>query len=160
MNTRFYVYDFNRDMLEFDAVAGFDIEIDAHCYAEEHRSRNAGGKLTVVGQDWKAFVDNAVSARLGVLARAIATQSAEMIALFERVSERLGGNKPMPTTFSQRVSEEYRELDSKLQKLRVFLVSDKFLELADGERDRLRQQDVAMSQYARILADRLDANFQ
>ena len=57
----------------------------------------------------------------------------------------------------QRVIEEKRELDEKIQKLTAFIYSEKFVSIvSDGdERLRLQQQDEVMRQYSRVLCNRI-----
>ena len=57
----------------------------------------------------------------------------------------------------QRVIEEKRELDEKIQKLTAFIYSEKFVSIVsdDGERLRLQQQDEVMRQYSRVLCNRI-----
>lgn len=60
----------------------------------------------------------------------------------------------------QRVVDEKRELDEKIQKLTAFVYSEKLTSVVkdDDERRRLLQQDELMRQYSRILSERI-ANF-
>ena len=57
----------------------------------------------------------------------------------------------------QRVIEEKRELDEKIQKLSAFIYSEKFVSIVsdDDERLRLLQQDEVMRQYSRVLCNRI-----
>ena len=57
----------------------------------------------------------------------------------------------------QRVIEEKRELDEKIQKLTAFIYSEKFVSIVsdDDERLRLLQQDEVMRQYSRVLCNRI-----
>ena len=57
----------------------------------------------------------------------------------------------------QRVIEEKRELDEKIQKLTAFIYSEKFVSIVsdDDERIRLLQQDEVMRQYSRVLCNRI-----
>lgn len=56
-----------------------------------------------------------------------------------------------------RVFEEKQELDTKLQALRSFLDSQIFSGLPEAERYRLRRQCDVMSEYSRILSDRISS---
>ncbi len=59
----------------------------------------------------------------------------------------------------QRVLDEKRELDEKLQKLTAFISSAKFSAIVpdEAERGRLVCQEEAMKDYSAILAERIDA---
>jgi len=59
----------------------------------------------------------------------------------------------------QRVVEEKRELDDKLQKLTAFVSSEKFSTIVqdEAERGRLVCQEEVMRQYSEILGERIDA---
>ena len=59
----------------------------------------------------------------------------------------------------QRVIEEKRELDEKLQKLTLFISSEKFCEIvrSEEERGRLVCQEEAMKYYSEILGERIEA---
>lgn len=57
----------------------------------------------------------------------------------------------------QRVIGEKAQLDDKLDKLAVFIGSDRYKSLDIEERERLVVQRVAMREYARILAARIAA---
>jgi len=59
----------------------------------------------------------------------------------------------------QRVLDEKRELDDKLQKLTAFISSEKFSTIVqdEGERGRLVCQEEAMKDYSAILAERIEA---
>lgn len=57
----------------------------------------------------------------------------------------------------QRVVDEERELDERLRKLHDFIGTPTFNGLPVAEQDRLGNQYVAMSSYARILAERIAA---
>lgn len=57
--------------------------------------------------------------------------------------------------YQQRVVEEKRELDEKLEKLDSYLAEDTFLELDEPNRDLLLDQREYMDQYSRILAHRI-----
>jgi hypothetical protein len=59
--------------------------------------------------------------------------------------------------FQVRVIEERKDLDDKLTKLNTFIVGDKFMDLPDEERLRLRRQASAMEEYSKILGDRIAA---
>jgi hypothetical protein len=57
----------------------------------------------------------------------------------------------------QRVVDEKTELDSKLEKLNVFIGSLTHFGLPELEQYRLARQAEAMSQYSRILSERIAA---
>lgn len=59
----------------------------------------------------------------------------------------------------QRVINEKGELDLKLTALRSFIKSPKFEEIVkdEAERYRLTKQEIAMSDYSAVLADRIAA---
>lgn len=59
----------------------------------------------------------------------------------------------------QRVVDEKRELDEKLQKLTTFINSEKFAEIVkdEDERGRLVCQEDVMKDYSAILAERIAA---
>lgn len=62
--------------------------------------------------------------------------------------------------FQQRVVDEKQELDDKLDKLRVFLRSDRALALDFTDRSLLVMQERAMTDYTSILADRINRFFE
>ncbi len=62
-------------------------------------------------------------------------------------------------SFQQRVVDEKKELDDKINKLCVFETSPTFQNLPDDERDRLRRQRLIMIDYSDILRERI-ANFK
>ena len=59
----------------------------------------------------------------------------------------------------QRVLDEKRELDDKLQKLTAFISSEKFSTIVqdEAERGRLVCQEETMKDYSAILAERIEA---
>jgi hypothetical protein len=57
----------------------------------------------------------------------------------------------------QRVVDEKRDLDEKLEKLVAFTRSPTFADLDSGERNRLDQQAATMAMYSDILGDRIAA---
>lgn len=57
----------------------------------------------------------------------------------------------------QRVVAEQTELNEKLAKLTAFSDSEMFTTLDYDERQRLRQQRVAMAEYNRVLLARIEA---
>jgi hypothetical protein len=57
--------------------------------------------------------------------------------------------------FQQRVVEEKRELDEKIEKLDVFIRSEAFMWLTLTEQDQLNRQYSAMDEYSRILGERI-----
>lgn len=61
--------------------------------------------------------------------------------------------------FQNRVIEEKDELDSKREKLGVFIDSEAFKALESGEQARLRRQFNIMADYSGILSERI-ANFK
>lgn len=59
--------------------------------------------------------------------------------------------------FQQRVIEEKRELDEKIQNIDAFLKTELFLSLPYAERLRINNQAWVMSLYSGILGDRIEA---
>lgn len=59
--------------------------------------------------------------------------------------------------YQQRVVEEKKQLDERLDALQVFFAGDIFPELDISERSRLSRQSVAMQGYSDILAERIAA---
>lgn len=59
--------------------------------------------------------------------------------------------------FQQRVVEEKKELDDKLQKLSLFFDTPVYASLDSAEQERLQKQEVAMITYSEILGDRIRA---
>ena len=59
--------------------------------------------------------------------------------------------------YQKRVVEEKKELDEKLEKLIVFLDSDKFDRLPPEEQDRMSRQQEVMEEYSDILGERIAA---
>jgi len=57
--------------------------------------------------------------------------------------------------WQNRLQAEYDELMTKLQKLRVFLDSEEFDDIAPLQRELLVAQEIAMDDYADILYERL-----
>lgn len=57
----------------------------------------------------------------------------------------------------QRVVDQQQELAERLDKLRVFLKTDRCLGLPFTERGRLMQQEKVMAEYSDILLDRINA---
>lgn len=57
----------------------------------------------------------------------------------------------------QRVVEEKKELDEKLNKLNSFISSQFFLPINEDEKDRLKQQARIMHDYSNILKERINA---
>lgn len=58
----------------------------------------------------------------------------------------------------QRVVDEKKELDDKLQKLNTFITSEKFTDLVGGsERYRLIRQADLMKRYSEVLGERIAA---
>lgn len=62
-----------------------------------------------------------------------------------------------PVTFRDRVMEEEVDLSTKLGKLRDFISGALFSQLAKAEQQRLTDQVDAMTDYAHILRERIDA---
>jgi len=60
-------------------------------------------------------------------------------------------------TFQLRVVQEKAELDEKLKKLIAFFETESYRQLLEEERDRLDRQCGAMSDYSRILGERINA---
>lgn len=56
----------------------------------------------------------------------------------------------------QRVVDEKKELDEKLEKLTAFFSTNIFSELPQEEQNRLRRQQFAMTDYSTILGERID----
>ena len=57
--------------------------------------------------------------------------------------------------FQQRVVDEKRELDEKLQKLMAFFGSDLFNGLSANERELLKEQSEHMESYSVVLRERI-----
>jgi len=57
--------------------------------------------------------------------------------------------------YQQRILDEKTELDTKLCSLKSFLYTDPFKELRILDQSLLLQQEVAMSEYSSILAERI-----
>lgn len=58
--------------------------------------------------------------------------------------------------YQTRVVEEKAALDEKIEKLKVFLDTERFCALDEAERERMDRQLVAMQKYSGILANRID----
>ena len=58
--------------------------------------------------------------------------------------------------YQQRVIEEKKELDEKINKLRIFLGASPFKSLTVENQSLLKDQYVVMAQYSTILAKRID----
>jgi hypothetical protein len=58
--------------------------------------------------------------------------------------------------FQLRVVDEKRELDVKVQKLHMFMMSYRFEKLPQPEKDRLERQHIAMCQYSGVLGERIN----
>jgi len=58
--------------------------------------------------------------------------------------------------YQERVIEEKKELDAKIDKLGEFIRSDEFVSVPMAEQVRLKQQRTVMNQYSDILAARID----
>jgi hypothetical protein len=56
----------------------------------------------------------------------------------------------------QRVVDEKKELDEKLQKLTSFFTTSIFSGIDEGEQKRLKKQSEIMSQYSDILGERIE----
>jgi hypothetical protein len=65
-------------------------------------------------------------------------------------------SQPAPD-FRQRVRNEKAELEERLDKLRGFIASDRFVSLGSEERERLNRQASVMVQYKIILEERIGA---
>lgn len=63
----------------------------------------------------------------------------------------------MMKKFQQRVIDEKKELDGKLNRLKAFFDTKLFNELPSAEQSRLRRQLLAMTKYSRILEERIIA---
>jgi hypothetical protein len=59
--------------------------------------------------------------------------------------------------YQQRVVDEKAELDERLAKLRAFIRSEAFEDVAPAERHRLLRQRDAMTGYSFVLGQRIDA---
>lgn len=59
--------------------------------------------------------------------------------------------------YQQRVVEEKKELDSKLEKLLKFFDTATFDELPVEEKDRMYRQSRYMKQYSEVLGERIEA---
>ena len=57
--------------------------------------------------------------------------------------------------YQQRVADEKAELDVKLEKLRTFLAKD--VEIASDELTRLKRQEEVMTEYSKILGERIES---
>lgn len=69
----------------------------------------------------------------------------------------IGGDKTYLKPFQQRVVDEKRELDDKIQKLDVFVRNDTmFRSLSTLDQRLLREQLVVMHDYHRILGERIE----
>ncbi|MNJ08772.1 hypothetical protein D3C77_28970 [compost metagenome] len=59
-------------------------------------------------------------------------------------------------SFMERLKKEREELSDKIEKLMLFLVSEKFNELDDQNKLLLNQQEVHMQCYLRVLDQRIE----
>jgi hypothetical protein len=59
--------------------------------------------------------------------------------------------------FMQRVIDEKRELDGKIERLLAFIGTKIFAKLPAPEQKRLRRQEVLMELYSEVLAERIHA---
>jgi hypothetical protein len=59
--------------------------------------------------------------------------------------------------YQQRVVDEKKELDDKIQRLDEFLAGNTYKTLSEGERQRLARQLAAMSDYSQVLFERIAA---
>jgi hypothetical protein len=57
--------------------------------------------------------------------------------------------------YQERVVEEKKDLDGKIERLDTFLLSDKFGELPIDEQQRMRWQKSLMELYSDVLEDRI-----
>lgn len=57
--------------------------------------------------------------------------------------------------YQERVIEEKQELDKKIEKLVLFINSDKFLSLSREDAALLLDQQIAMTTYSQILKERI-----
>ena len=57
--------------------------------------------------------------------------------------------------YQQRVLDEKKELDSKIDKLGEFIGSDEFTPVPTAEQVRMKQQRTIMKQYSDVLAARI-----
>ena len=74
--------------------------------------------------------------------------------MFEYVMEE--EKEPWLLPHQQRVLQEKKELDEKLERLRAFLASPAALNVPDDERTRLQSQLHIMREYSGILLDRIN----
>lgn len=58
--------------------------------------------------------------------------------------------------YKERVVDEKHELDVKLEKLRLFFSTSIFNNIDSDEQDRLNRQEVMMTQYSKILGERIE----
>jgi hypothetical protein len=56
----------------------------------------------------------------------------------------------------ERIIEEKKELDIKIQKLYLFMMNKEYDKLSELDRDRLVRQHIAMSQYSGVLGERIN----
>ena len=59
--------------------------------------------------------------------------------------------------FQERVVDEKRDLDTKLEKLIAFTQGETYAALTEAEKSRLRNQARFMDEYSAVLADRIAA---
>jgi len=59
--------------------------------------------------------------------------------------------------YQERVVEEKKELDDKIEKLAAFLQTDTFGNLPDVEQARMTRQKRAMKEYSKALGERIAA---
>ena len=57
--------------------------------------------------------------------------------------------------YQVRVVEEKQDLDSKLEKLNLFVTSTKFDDVPLPEQERLKKQLLIMKEYSQVLSDRI-----
>lgn len=62
-------------------------------------------------------------------------------------------------SYKNRVVDEKRDLDGRIERLLKFIGSDLFVSLSEGEQKRLRRQEVIMELYSEVLAERI-ASFE
>lgn len=59
--------------------------------------------------------------------------------------------------YQTRVVEEKQELDSRLEKLQLFVASTRFDGVPNSEQERMKRQLRIMKDYSQVLSERIDA---
>jgi hypothetical protein len=116
--------------------------------------------FTVTGESACASPEN-FDAEIGrKVARANAVQKIwplEGYLLKQRLHEAANPVPPVVTTFQQRVENEKAELDTKIAALGAFFGTAVFAGLPEAERARMSSQHAAMTEYSRVLGERIAA---